>query len=88
MIRVNGEEVGRTTTAQDSFSGTWSATNLQLIAGSRLEFIVLDDDPLETDDVVLNCSANPITADLLRGREFGCGMKGSEVHIAVRLEPQ
>jgi len=53
-----------------------------LIASSSLALEVLDVD-LTIDDPAYGCQANPITADLLRGRELSCVTGGSSLAFVI-----
>lgn len=86
VIDVDGTVAATTATVQDEFSAAFAGPyNAQLIAGSTLELTAYDED-VSDDDLAYVCSAAPITAELLRGRDLGCASGGSSLtfHIAPR----
>jgi hypothetical protein len=88
VVLVNNREVGRTSPVADKYFASWSTRiDLNLVAGSTVRFVVYDED-LADDDVALNCVADPIDPDLLRGRALGCGNRDVEPSISVTIEPK
>lgn len=89
IFMVNGVEMGRTMIAQDTNAPVWNEyIEAQLAPGSTVAFVVRDSD-LVFDDDVFTCEANPITSDLLRGRELACqeARMGGTI-LRGRIEPK
>ena len=73
VVEINGTEVLRTDTVQDSFAPTFPKSTLQVIpAGATITATVYDAD-VDADDVVYICEANPITVEHLRQQALFCG---------------
>ncbi len=89
VIKVDGVEIGRTSTQQDTWFPTWNEVGeAQFIAGSRLEMTLFDED-LIADDQIFACSADPITPDFLRERDLICrASQIDDLFFTVRVEPK
>lgn len=85
-VQLNGEEVLTTTAAPNTFSASFSDTaNVVIPAGSTFELIVADED-LAIPDPGFTCIADPLTANLLRGRVLTCENSGWVV--TAQLDPR
>ncbi len=81
-----GDSTGVPITAavQDQFSASFAGPfEISLIAGGSMRIDVWDEDAT-VDDHVLACQANPITAELLRGRAFSCARNGMMLTSTIR----
>ncbi|HVV81854.1 MAG TPA: C2 domain-containing protein [Kofleriaceae bacterium] len=77
-----------TPTVEDNLTPTWNASTPPTnIPGGSVVLIEVFDEDIAVDDGAWSCSANPLTADLLRDRTLTCagsGLPGSNVFIDVR----
>ena len=76
-VIVNGQSEGRTATKVDTWFGDWAApVSFQLIPGSEIEMKLQDEDivsdGLTADELILNCVADPVTPEMLRGGAVAC----------------
>lgn len=80
VFYVDGVEIGRTTVAQDTNTPVWNEyIDAELVPGSSITLEMKDSD-LVFDDDIFTCTADPISADLLRARSIACedsGMTGT-----------
>jgi len=82
-IMINGTEVATAPAVQDQFSARFGGPfDVQLIAGSRLTLMALDED-LTADDPAYGCEANPVTAAHLRERSLACASGGSTLSFEI-----
>jgi hypothetical protein len=85
VLRVDGQELGRTDEASDTFGHRWSERPFMvtLRAGSVVELVASDGD-VDLDDPAARCIASPITAAALRSGQIDCApVAGSAVFADV-----
>ena len=74
VVEINGVEVMRTNTVDDSFAPEFPEATLQVIpAGATITATVFDSD-IGSDDEVYVCEASPITPEELRQGGLTCGV--------------
>lgn len=72
IVKINGTQVLRTDTLDNTFAGEFPNTSLEVIpAGASIQAIIYDAD-LDSDDEVYVCEANPVTAQQLRDGAIIC----------------
>jgi hypothetical protein len=85
-VKLNDTTVLTTADSTDSFSGTYTETvDQQIVAGSKLELLIDDDDSTSGDDRILDCVIDPLSADLLRDGIVGCSGTGTLAGSAVTM---
>jgi len=85
-IKLNDNKIAELDTDDDMFSATFpDAIEAQIIAGSKLEIALEDEDIIDSEEV-LTCTYNPLTADKIRNGDLSCSGAGASItaHIAVR----
>jgi hypothetical protein len=84
-IKLNDDKVGELETDDDMFTATFvDAIELQLIAGSKLE-LQLDDEDLVEDEEVLSCEFDPLTAEKIRAGDVGCSNGGATIQARITV---
>jgi hypothetical protein len=85
-IHLNGDQIAELDNDDDVFSASFSdMIELQLIAGTRLE-IQLEDEDLIDDEEVLTCTFDPLTAEKLRSGDLSCS--AGNASIEARITPR
>ena len=87
-IKLNGMSVLKTKNVSDVFSATYTeSTDQQIVAGSKLE-LTLSDADVGGDDLILDCVADPLTADELRHAALQCDGSGPTAgsQIVIRID--
>ncbi len=86
QILVNGSVVASAPAVQDRFSAAFAGPfDVTLIGGSTLLLSTLDED-ITVNDPAFACRADPITADMLRGRTASC--TEGENDLSFRIHPR
>jgi hypothetical protein len=73
-VFLDGVSVLKTSTVEDSFyaEGFVENASVLLTAYSKLDFVLYDED-LSSDDLIINCTLDPVLASHLRSRVLLCG---------------
>ena len=87
-VKLNGTQIIQTANKTDALTASFTeATDQQIVAGSKLELIIADNDDTSGDDQILDCVIDPLGADLLRDAIVSCtgsgGQTGSTVIIHI-----
>ena len=84
-ISLNGQQVGVTSVAKDTFSPFWNMfVEAAIPAGSNLTFTVWDEDTSD-HDFMFSCAADPLTVIHLRQGFIPCQGDGSSLFVKVTL---
>jgi len=85
QFTLNGEVVLTTVSSSDTFNASFGESADVLIpAGSQLKIQAFDDDGSSSaPDLGVDCVADPLSADLLRGRVLTCDFFGSTVTFNI-----
>lgn len=87
-VKLNGTTILSTGSKGDVFSAAFNeTTDQQIVAGSKLELQSSDAD-VNAADKILNCVADPLSADLLRARVLQCDGTGTEAgsQIVIHID--
>ena len=72
VVLIDENEIGRTARAEGTFEADFDTSfDFDLFVESELEVVVYDSDSFDSDDLALVCRGQ-LTADLMRGRTYGC----------------
>jgi len=71
-VKLNGTSILKTANVSDVFAATYTeSTDQQIVAGSTLQLTMSDAD-VTGDDLILDCTIDPLTADELRHAVVEC----------------
>jgi len=77
-VKLNGAVILTTGHKDNTFTASFTeSTEKQIVAGSKLELNMTDDDGVG-DDAIFSCTTDPLSAELLREAVITCNGSGTE----------
>ena len=86
-VSLNGTQFLATSVVSDVFAATYTENaDTEIIGGSMLELNVSDSDAVGGDDLILDCTFDPLGADLLRQHIVRCDGTGGDAGSSVTMQ--
>jgi hypothetical protein len=84
-VTLNGTSILKTANVSDTFAASYTeTTDQQILAGSTLELKMSDAD-VTGDDLILDCTIDPLTADQLRRAVIECDGSGDTAGSTILM---
>jgi hypothetical protein len=85
VVKLNDATILTTAVKSDVFSASFTeSVDQQIVAGSKLELTSQDSD-VGAADKILDCVANPLSAELLRAHAIQCDGNGTEAGSQITI---